>query len=238
MAFTSFPFESTDTDESQYTQLFREFAGTGVVDSQLGGDLLVTGSGSALQVSIAAGDAIVRGFMTINDGPVAMTINPNSSGSTRVDRIVLKLDPAANSIAPVYKVGTASPPSLTQTDTGVYEMPLAKVTVANGATNLSGAVIDERPFVDMRLGCWATAHPAGHDELRQYAATRPGRVQRDLGPLGVLERLGVDRPGPARDGGVELDLADRHRLPARGGHQHAQLADADHHLDQADRVRG
>jgi hypothetical protein len=40
-------------------------------------------------------------------------------------------------------------------------MPVAKVNVANGATNLSGAVVDERPFVDMRLGCWSTATRPG-----------------------------------------------------------------------------
>lgn len=162
MTFTSYPFENADTDESQYTLLMREFAGTGVLDSQLGGGLLVTGSPSALEASIDTGSAIVRGFMASNDAPVAVSINANSSGATRVDRIVLKLDPAANAVTYAYKVGSGStPPSLTQTDTGVYEMPLARIPVANGAANLSGAVIDERPFADMRLGCWATATRPG-----------------------------------------------------------------------------
>jgi hypothetical protein len=161
VTFSSFPFENADTDESQYTLLLREFAGTGVLDSQLGGGLLVTGSGSALTVSIAAGNAIVRAAMAMNDAPVSQSINANASGVTRVDRLVLKLDPAANSIVPLYKVGAASPPTLTQTDTGVYEMPLARITVANGATNLAGAVIDERPFADMRMGIWSTATRPG-----------------------------------------------------------------------------
>lgn len=162
MTFTSFPFEDADTDESQYTLLMREFAGTGVLDSQLGGGLLVTGSGSALSVSIAPGSAFIRGFVAVNDAPVAVSINANASGATRVDRIVVKLDPSANSATYAYKVGSGgTPPSLTQTDTGVYEMPLARVPVANNAANLAGAVIDERPFADMRLGCWSTATRPG-----------------------------------------------------------------------------
>lgn len=158
MTITSYPFENADTDESQYTLLFREFAGSGVLDSYGGSGLLVTGSGSSLQVSIAAGDAIVRGHMARNDAAITVNVDTNSSGSTRFDRIVLRLDPSANEVNYYYKkpsVG-AGPPTLDQSDTSVYELPLARITVANGAANLSGAVLDERPFVNMRTGIWTS----------------------------------------------------------------------------------
>lgn len=158
MTISSYPFENTDTDEGQYTLLFREFAGSGVLGSYGSSALQVTGSGSSLQVSIAAGDAIVRGHMARNDASIAVNIDPNSSGSTRVDRIVLKLDPAANKVDYYYKKPSVGqgPPTLDQSDVSTYEMPLARINVPNGATNLAGAVVDERPFADMRTGIWTT----------------------------------------------------------------------------------
>lgn len=158
MTITSYPFENGDTDESQYTLLFREFVGSGILASYGSSALQVTGSGSALQVSIAAGDAIVRGHMARNGEPITVNIDANSSGATRHDRIVLKLDPAANKVDYYYKkpVAGAGPPTLDQTDVSTYELPLAKVSVPNGAANLAGAVVDERPFVDGRVGIWTT----------------------------------------------------------------------------------
>lgn len=163
MTITSFPFENTDTDESQYTLLFREFVGSGVLDSYAGTGLQVTGSGSLLQVTVAPGDAIVRGHMMRNDAPYTINVDTNSSGVTRFDRIVLRLDPAANSVTPTYVKPTsgAGPQVLTQSDTAVYDLPLARISVLNGASNLSGAVVDERPFVNMRTGIWATESRPG-----------------------------------------------------------------------------
>lgn len=163
MTISSFPFENADTDESQYTLLFREFVGSGVLDSYDGVGLSVAGSGSALQVTLAPGDAIVRGFMMRNDADYVINVDANSSGATRYDRIVLRLDPAANSIVPAYvkPPSGAGPQTAEQTDTAAYELPIARITVANGATNLSGAVVDERPFVNMRTGIWTTERRPG-----------------------------------------------------------------------------
>lgn len=176
MTVTSWPFEDKDTDEGQYTLLFREFVGSGVLDTHGGGSFLVTGSGTNLQVSVAAGDAIVRGHMVRSDAVETINIDANSSGSVRYDRIVLRLDPAANQVSLAYVKPTEGqgPPALTQSDVTVYELPLARVTVAPGATNLAGAVVDERPFVDMRVGIWTNDTRPG---LAGYGPTpRRGQI--------------------------------------------------------------
>lgn len=174
MTWTSFPFENADTDESQYTLLFRELVGTGVLDtyqtSVNTGALGVVGSGSALQVSISAGSAIVRGHMVTNDLPYSINVTANSSGVTRLDTVVLLLDPVANQITPVYKTGSTS---LSQTDTNEYEFPLARVAVPSGATNLGTAVSDLRRFVDGRVGIWTAATQPGQPG---YGTPRQGQI--------------------------------------------------------------
>jgi len=100
---------------------------------------------SGRQVLVRTGRAIVRGVFYENTTTKTVAIAANSTGSTRLDRIVLKLDPTANTVTAVAKTGSTSPPALTQDDTGVWEMPLARVTVANGATGIAaGQVTDER----------------------------------------------------------------------------------------------
>lgn len=157
MTFTSYPFDNADTDEAQYTLMFREFASSGVLATFGSSAMLVTGSGSALEVSIAAGDAFVRGHMGRNSSAYTLAVPANATGSTRLDRVVLQLDPSANSIIPVYKTGTTSLPALVQNDTTVYELPLATLAVPHGAGNVAGVVTDDRRWCDAKVGVFTTA---------------------------------------------------------------------------------
>lgn len=160
MAITSFPFDNQDTTETQFSYLFRELQDSGVADGFGGTSFQPFGDSTGMTVKLRAGFAIVRGFAVQSDAVFTVTL-PAADSTPRVDRIVLRLDPTANSITPTYIKGVAGagvPPALTQTDTAVYDLPVATVNVAASAPNIGPTdVVDVRPFVGSRVGAWTTA---------------------------------------------------------------------------------
>lgn len=89
---------------------------------------------------------LVRGF-EYDSGPseLTLTLAANTSGVTRVDLIVLRLDRATWTVKEAVVQGTpgSGAPSPTQNtgSIGVWELPLAEVTVTNGATTLSAGTV-------------------------------------------------------------------------------------------------
>lgn len=158
MAQTSWPFENIDTSETQFSQMFRNFA-SGVNGTPAGTELKVS-AGTGLQVSVALGQAMVRGHYYVSTSAELLTIGTANPTNPRIDSIVLTLDPSANSIVLAVVAGTpaSSPvaPTLTQTDAGVYQMELAQVAVAAGAGTV-GTITDKRAFIGSRFGIWSTA---------------------------------------------------------------------------------
>ncbi|WJN62956.1 minor tail protein [Streptomyces phage phiScoe25] len=158
MAQTSYPFDAQTVSESQYSSYFRELQDSGVVGSSNSTTLAVT-AGTGMTLNIAIGQAIVRGHFYNNDAVATLTLAAADTAA-RTDRIVLRLDPAANSIVLAVVKGTAGGgvPSLTQTDTGIYEMVLANVAVGASATSIVAAnITDQRRWVGSRVGSWTTA---------------------------------------------------------------------------------
>jgi hypothetical protein len=157
MAQTSFPFEDIDTSETQYSALFSEFQDNAVAGDAAAGGLEVTTT-SGLGLNVAAGFAIVRGFAYQNTSNEALTLGTASS-QPRIDTVVLRLDPSANSILLAIKAGTpgASPtaPALTQTPGAVWEMALADVLVPALATSLAPSNLTSRTqYLGTRIGLW------------------------------------------------------------------------------------
>lgn len=152
MAQSSFPFENVDTTETQFSQMFRTL-NAGVNGTPAGTELKVS-AGTGLQVSVALGQAMVRGHYYISTAAELLTISTANPTNPRIDTVVLRLDPVANSIVLAVVAGTAaaSPvaPALTQTDAGTYEFPLANVAVAAGAGTV-GTITDRRVFMGKRL---------------------------------------------------------------------------------------
>ena len=69
-----------------------------------------------------------------------LTISPNTSGQTRIDRVVLRLDRNDWTVRAVVKLGTpgAGPPVLTTGEGyNTFEALLANVTVQNGASSVT-----------------------------------------------------------------------------------------------------
>ena len=160
MAQTSWPFENADTTETQYSALFAKLQTTGVGGDQNGTDLKVTQGVTGMQVVAAAGFAIVRGFAYQSTANEILTL-ANGDPQPRIDLVVLRLDPTANSIVLAVKQGTpaASPaaPALTQNPGGVWEMPLSEITVSANATAIPSATLaDVRTFLSTQVGTWKT----------------------------------------------------------------------------------
>ena len=172
MAETSWPFENADTSETQYSYLLRELHEPGVV-GEYGSSGLAVSPGTGLSVSIAVGRALARGFVYAPTSPVTVTLAA-AGGTARVDRIVIRFDPTANSAVAVALTGATAEPSVTQTDSGVFELPLAAVAVGANATSLSaGNITDERVFLGGRVAGWTTATRPGTAANPTPPGTRP-----------------------------------------------------------------
>jgi hypothetical protein len=114
---------------------------------------------------VAAGECWIEGHHGESIAAKTVSIGANASGNPRRDRIVLRLDSAADTISVEAVTGTpaASPvaPALTQT-TAVWEESLATVLVASGSSSITaGNITDTRRFVlpDGRISCASTNRP-------------------------------------------------------------------------------
>lgn len=166
MAQTSFPFENVDVTETQYSRLFRNFQDYGVNGVPGDSKLAVSAVGDSMTVDVASGQAFVRGHYYISTAAESIVI-ASAGDNSRIDIVVLELDPVGNSILLKVVQGTAAAsnpvaPSLTQLDAGIYQLPLAVLTIPNGATTITNSMIaDVRSFMGQRIGIWtSTTRPA------------------------------------------------------------------------------
>ncbi|HEY3004521.1 MAG TPA: hypothetical protein VGJ44_19395 [Kribbellaceae bacterium] len=157
MAETYFPFDAgagSAVLEDGWSKMARLWQTDGVdlVSSATSNQIT---AGTGLQVLQAAGNAMVKGFFYNNDASKAFTVPGNTSGNSRIDRIVLRLDRSGNTVTSQYLQGTpaGSPvaPALTQAEGGVWEIPFAQFTVVNNATVPSNIVDERYPLFDFRL---------------------------------------------------------------------------------------
>lgn len=162
VAITAFPFDTQDTSESDFSRLMGEAVDDGIVGSQ-GSTGLQVSAGAGMTVVAAAGTAALRGFMgysTITEGPV--NVSNGDASYPRKDLAILRLDRANNNIIFTVLSGTpaAAPaePELTQTDTGIYEIPLARLDIPAGAGAMqAGYITDLRQFIGSTTGAWTTS---------------------------------------------------------------------------------
>lgn len=128
--------------DTEYEKIAARFSDDGVYGEP--GDTAVVAAGAGLSVDVRPGVyASVRGHAwTSGTVAVNLAIAANASGTTRVDRVVLRLDRAAWTVRAVVKTGppiVSWAPGLTQDtgDTGVYEIPLATVRVPPSAGSVT-----------------------------------------------------------------------------------------------------
>lgn len=165
MTMTSWPYVEQDTTDIEYGRLFREMAGSdGIVGSHGDTGLQVTADSSGRQVKMAAGSALLRGYMFYSTAQEVIPVSAPSAGN-RVDLLVLELNLSApliaNRILPKVLVGTsgsATPPGITQDPTGTYQIPISTINVDAGITVIAAdKVADVRSWMDQRYGAWTTS---------------------------------------------------------------------------------
>lgn len=143
MTERSYPFVDGATTDAEFSAMFRTVFPASVLSG-----LVVSGDSSGLNVKVSAGAGYVRGHYYSSDAQVTLAID-GGDASPRIDTVVLRLEyGSVNNVHLVVKKGTpaATPvaPTLTQTDSGVYEFPLADVAVAASAVTISAANVTSR----------------------------------------------------------------------------------------------
>jgi hypothetical protein len=99
---------------------------------------------SGMQVKVKSGECWIRGHWGQNTAETILPVSANATGSTRIDRGVLRVDFNANVVELDVVAGTTSAPTLTQ-NTSAWEISLGQISVANGAVTIAaGNVTDER----------------------------------------------------------------------------------------------
>lgn len=140
--------------DQEHEELARAWSGS--ADGILGypGDTTVGyADASGRQVKVRAsklGQIRGRGWYS-GTSDNTLSVTANSSGSTRMDLLVLRLTRSTWAITTVVKAGTpgAGNPALTQdtvsgiSTSGVWEVPILLITVVNGETSLSSGEVSD-----------------------------------------------------------------------------------------------
>lgn len=114
----------------------------------------IFGDSTGMQVKVRANqNGRIFGYGWENDGSVVTkAIGANASGSTRIDLVVLRLDRTAAppdqwKVRVAVVAGVPGNPAPSPTiDADVYEMPLAEVTVIDGASTITAAQVKNRAW--------------------------------------------------------------------------------------------
>lgn len=157
----------------------------GVVVDKLN-ELAITAPGSISPASVASGWAYVYGGWYESDAAVSVAI-PTPAVSTRIDRIVLRKDWAAQTIRVTRIAGVegAGAPALVQTVGTTWDLPLAQASITTGGVI---TLTDQRVFLPVhgnRSGESGTHHAASQiSGLVQSADSTP--VKSTYGAAGVI----------------------------------------------------
>lgn len=181
--------------DTEYEKIAARFSGDGVYGAPA--DTAVVAAGVGLSVDLRAGVyASVRGHAwTSGTAVVNLPVPANTSGSTRIDRVVLRLDRSTWTVRAVVKPGTpgSGAPTLTQDvgDTGVYEVPIGIVTTASGATSVTVARSEQYVGVRIRPCTSTTRNPNPvPGEMCFETDTRRVRVWTGTSWIGVFDDSG------------------------------------------------
>lgn len=173
MTQKSYFFDSVDHDRiytsADFARVFGAIAGRDGVIYGYGDELKVT-PGSGMAVTVGTGAAFVQGRMLeVYDQAETLPIATADATNPRIDRVVIRVDlsTAQRKAYLAVKVGTpaATPAApLLQQDATIWEMSLAQVRVAAGATGIvAGDITDEREFTSTAATTLYTPGVAGFD---------------------------------------------------------------------------
>lgn len=152
MALTSTFFVSSAGDRkytaAQMAAALHTLCGNGFFTLQAATAMQASKVADTMNISIAAGSAHINGYTAINDTAATVTVPAAHATLPRIDRVVLRLDlsPSVRGFAFAVVAGTAasspSAPALTR-DATTYELGIATITVAAGATTLNASTLTD-----------------------------------------------------------------------------------------------
>lgn len=182
------PFDSgagSSLTEEFWNVFAQSFARSGVIVGYR--TELQVSAGSGLSVNVAGGAAwlVAQGYE--NTASKNVGIDSNTSGNTRIDRVVLRRDVTLNTITMDVVKGTPSgspvPPTLTR-NTSIYEISLAAVTVTNGAGSVT--VDDERGDISVCGWTYPGVTPS-YPLLRSTADVTLSTTPQDIPGCAILD---------------------------------------------------
>lgn len=152
------PFDAgagADVVEDGWRAMARNWLTSGPIRLELNSFLVTTDSGR--NVLLSSGRCWINGHYGQLTSDTTVAVATNTSGNSRIDRVVLRADFVNNKI--VYDILQGTPagspvaPTLTQ-NTSIWEISLAKLSLANSYSTISaGNITDERR--------WASGRPPG-----------------------------------------------------------------------------
>lgn len=151
MAEMALFFESVNGDRrykvTELVSYLRPFFSDGVFPNPSTGQQVKQNTEADMFVLVQPGDSWINGRMyRIVDDAKRLRIDPSDSATSRIDRIVVGADYANRTITTYVKKGSpASSPQAPelQRDTTKYEICLAEVTIAPGATQITQSAIKD-----------------------------------------------------------------------------------------------
>jgi hypothetical protein len=148
------------TTTAEWEYLHSAIAGVTAIDASIGSAMVPSLDTGGRNAVIADGVVVIKGQLWRCDAPVSTPI-PAASAQNRIDRLVIRLTRGASTSATVVQPvvitgtpsGTPAIPPLTQTSTGIWDVPVSHWT-STSAGALTTLVDDRRltndPWHDMR----------------------------------------------------------------------------------------
>lgn len=184
MASDSYPrpaFNSGQVVEALYERLTSPQAPDGLIGMPTNPPLAFTDGVGTRQVRIRANRrALVRGFQyDSGSADITITLPGNTSGTTRVDLVVLRLDRSTWRVQENYVQGTPGQGAPAPADTSlVFDFPVAAVSVPHNATTLAPAATTARAWYvgsDGQVVCTEGTRPS-HEAGRRIFEVDTGRA--------------------------------------------------------------
>lgn len=141
------PFDSgagSSVTEDGWRSMQRRISIAGVVRGQ-GSEMLPFGDSTGMQVKIPSGEVQIESHWGAITSTKTHAITSNSSGSTRYDLVVARANWTTNVVEFDVLAGTpgaGTAPAVTR-NTAQWEIPLAVVTVVNGAVTIAAADVKD-----------------------------------------------------------------------------------------------
>lgn len=204
--------------DQQWEMMTAGFAGDGIIGAPTD-PAVVYADSTGMQVKVRANKlGLVSGHGWFSGSTeFTRTIAANASGSTRIDLVILRFTRSTQDVTCVVKQGTAGAgaPALTQdpktSGTGVYEVAIAQVTVASGASTISAAnVVAVARFlsasiVAARAKMYSLVPPASAANTWTNTAAPTADLVNSTGMFPVAgARLTLDKQSP--DTALDIDM--------------------------------